>query len=102
MSEVGKAHEKELADMNAANAVLKAQLCFRQEGIETLKAQVSALEKQLEESQEEGKDQMERLEARIAVLDRELEGAALVSEHELVCWKIYVKLRRIRVVVSSI
>ena len=87
--EVCKAHENELADMNAANAVLKAQLCFRQEGIETLKAQVSALEKQLEETQEEGKDQIERLEARIAVLDRELEGAALVSEHESICWKLY-------------
>ena len=89
LSDVCKAHENELADMNAANAVLKAQLCFRQEGIETLKAQVSALEKQLEETQEEGKDQIERLEARIAVLDRELEGAALVSEHESICWKLY-------------
>ena len=79
LSEDCKAHENQLVDMNAANAVLKAQLCFRQEGIETLKAQVSALEKQLTETQEEGKDQIERLEARIAVLDGELEGAALVS-----------------------
>ena len=47
LSEGYKAHEKELEDMNSANAVLKAQLCVRQEGIETLKAQVSSLEKQL-------------------------------------------------------
>ena len=80
------------------------------EEIEALKAQVSALEKQLKEMLEKDsksmetmavdKDEIEQLKARVVVLDRELERAALVSEHELVCWKIYVKLmqylRRIR------
>jgi hypothetical protein len=42
-----KAHEKELADMKSANTVLKDQLCVRQEGIDTLKVQVSSLDKQL-------------------------------------------------------
>jgi hypothetical protein len=80
--------------------------------IEALKAEVSALEKQLKEMHEKDlmnmetmaadKDQIEQLKARVVVLDREVEGAALVSEHELVRWKIYVKLRRIRFVVSSI
>jgi chromosome segregation ATPase len=105
-SQVCKAHEKELADMNAENEVLnaenevlnaenevlKAQLCVRHEGIETLKAVLSALEKQLKETHEEGKDQVEHLKSRVAVLDRELEGAVLVSENELICWKIYVKI----------
>jgi predicted nucleic acid-binding Zn-ribbon protein len=157
LSEVGKAHEKELANMNAANAVLNAQLekalqaqqtendnlkrsttellkeCMGfeadilakgaeierfktqiaeqekshiiasgKEEIEALKDQVSALEKQLKEKHEEDsmnmktmavdKDQIEQLKARVVVLDRKVEGAALVSERELVCWKIYVKL----------
>jgi hypothetical protein len=98
-SQVCKAHEKELADMNAENEVLnaenevlKAQLCVRHEGIETLKAVLSALKKQLKETHEEGKDQVEHLKSRVAVLDRELEGAVLVSENELICWKIYVKI----------
>jgi len=38
------------------------------------------------------KDQIKQLKERVVVLDRELEGAALVSEHELVCWKIHVKI----------
>jgi hypothetical protein len=92
--------------MNSANAVLKAQLCVRQEGIETLKAQVSSLEKQLKETHEEGKDQIVQLKAQVAVLDRKLEAAALVSEHELICWKLYVNIMQflitIRFVVSSI
>ncbi len=29
------------------------------------------------------------MEARIAVLDGELEGAALVSEHESICWNYF-------------
>ena len=67
-------------------------LCVRHEGIETLKAQLSALEKQLKETHEEGKDRVEHLTSRVVVLDRELEGAVLVSENELICWKIYVKI----------
>ena len=72
------------------------------EEIEALKAQVSALEKQLKEKHDEDsmnmetmavdKDQIKQLKERVVVLDRELEGAALVSEHELVCWKIHVKI----------
>ena len=68
------------------------------EDIEALKAQVSALENQLKELHEEDskklesmavdKDQIEQLKARVAFLDRELQGAA-VSEHKIVCWKIY-------------
>ena len=112
MSEVCKAHEKELADMNSANAVMKAKLGKAPADVKDLqeelasnqdlladnqtkddeiiasgKAQVEALkayvlemenklievykvlENQFEETQEEGKDQIERLEARIAVLD---------------------------------
>ena len=85
-------------------------LASGKEEIEALKAQVSALEKQLKEMLEKDsksmetmavdKDEIEQLKARVVVLDRELERAALVSEHELVCWKLYVKimqyLRRIR------
>jgi predicted nuclease with TOPRIM domain len=80
--------------------------------IEALKAEVSALEKQLKEMHEKDsmnmeamavdKDQIEQLKARVVVLDREVEGAELVSERELVCWTIYVKLRRISSVVRSI
>jgi predicted nucleic acid-binding Zn-ribbon protein len=157
LSEVGNAHEKELADMNAATAVLKAQLekalqaqqtendnlkrsttellkecksfeadilakgaeierfktqmaeqekshiiASGKEEIEALKDQVSALEKQLKEMHEKDsmnmetmavdKDQIEQLKARVVVLDREVEGAELVSEHELVRWKIHVKI----------
>ena len=74
------------------------------EEIGTLIAKLSTLEKQLKEMHEEDskksermavdKDQIEQLKARVAVLDRELQGAALVSEHEVVCWKIYVKIMR--------
>ena len=70
--------------------------------IEALKAEVSALEKQLKEMHEKDlmnmetmaadKDQIEQLKARVVVLDREVEGAELVSEHELVFWNIYVKI----------
>jgi predicted nuclease with TOPRIM domain len=80
--------------------------------IEALKAEVSALEKQLKEMHEKDsmnmeamavdKDQIEQLKARVVVLDREVEGAELVSERELVCWTINVKLRRISSVVRSI
>jgi len=38
------------------------------------------------------KDQIKQLKARVVVLDREVEGAELVSEHELVCCKIHVKI----------
>jgi DNA repair exonuclease SbcCD ATPase subunit len=72
------------------------------EEIEALKAEVSALEKQLKEMHEKDsmnmetmavdKDQIEQLKARVVVLDREVEGAELVSEHELVRWKIHVKI----------
>jgi len=72
------------------------------EEIEALKAQVSALEKQLKEMHEKDsmnmetmavdKDQIKQLKERVVVLDRELEGATLVSEDQLVCWKIYVKI----------
>jgi len=65
------------------------------EEIETLRTRISALEKQLEEMLEKDsknlkrmtvdKDQTEQLKARVNVLDREVEGAALVREHELVC-----------------
>ena len=64
----------------------------------SVKAALSALEKQLKEMHEEDskraekmamdKDQIEQLKARVAFLDRELQGAA-VSEHKIVCWKIY-------------
>ena len=83
--------------------------------IEALKAEVSALEKQLKEMHEKDsmnmeamavdKDQIEQLKARVVVLDREVEGAALVSEHELGCRKIYVNvvqdLRSIRFVLRA-
>ena len=72
------------------------------EEIESLKDQVSALQKKLREMHEEDskntetmtvdKDQNKQLKARVVVLDKEVEGAELVSEHELVCWKIYVKI----------
>jgi len=85
------------------------------EEIEALKDQVSTLEKKLKEMHEKDsmnmetmavdKDQIKQLKARVLVLDKEVEGAALVSERELVCWKMYVKLmqhlRRIRFVVNS-
>ena len=74
--QVSKAHERELAEMNAANAVLKAQL------VKAL-AQVSALEKHLKETHEEGKDQVVQLKAQVAVLDRKLEGAALEMKEKL-------------------
>jgi chromosome segregation ATPase len=60
-----------------------------------VKAALSTLEKQLKEMHEEdskkaGKmamdnDQIEQLKARVAFLDRELQGAALVIKHELIC-----------------
>jgi hypothetical protein len=69
------------------------------EEIETLIAKLSTLEKQLKEMHEEDseksermavdKDQIDQLKARVAVLDRELQGAALVREHEILCRKIY-------------
>ncbi len=72
------------------------------EEIEALKDQISALEKQLKEMHEDDsknsetmtvdKDQNKQLKARVIVLDREAEGAELVSEHELVFWNIYVKI----------
>jgi chromosome segregation ATPase len=70
------------------------------EEIEALKDQVSALEKQLKEMEDSknsetmtvDKDQTKQLKARVVVLNREVEGAELVSEHELVRWKIYVKI----------
>ena len=72
------------------------------EEIEALKIQVAALEKKLKEMHEEDskntetmtvdKDQNKQLKARVVVLDREVEGAELVSEHELVCCKICVKI----------
>ena len=67
--------------------------------IEALKDQVSA--KQLKEVHEEDskksermavdKDLIEQLKARVAILDRELQVAALVRKHEVVCRKIYEK-----------
>jgi peptidoglycan hydrolase CwlO-like protein len=71
------------------------------EEIEALKAQVSALEKQLKEKHDEDsmnmetmavdKDQIKQLKERVVVLDRELEGAALVSEHGSLCWELYTR-----------
>jgi chromosome segregation ATPase len=65
----------------------------------SVKAALSTLEKQLKEMHEEDskkaekmamdKDQIEQLKARVAFLDRELQGAALVREHEILCRKIY-------------
>jgi chromosome segregation ATPase len=65
--------EKEIEDMSV-KLDEQVKKCLEQEA---LKAQVSALEKQLKEMHQEGKAQIEQLEARAAVLDRELEGAAL-------------------------
>ena len=48
MSKVGKAHEKELADMNAANAVLEAQLEKALEDVKDLQQQTSAMGASLE------------------------------------------------------
>jgi len=48
LSEGGKAHEKELADMNAANAVLKAQLEKALEDVKDLQQQTSAMGASLE------------------------------------------------------
>jgi vacuolar-type H+-ATPase subunit I/STV1 len=68
------------------------------EEIETLIAKLSTLEKQLKEMHEEDseksermavdKDQIQQLKARVAVIDRELEVAALVSELDVICSRI--------------
>jgi predicted nucleic acid-binding Zn-ribbon protein len=77
LSEVGKAHEKELEDMNAANAVLKAQLekalaevkdlqqqiVDKQAEIAVLKEEVSGFEKKIRELRKNEDEIREQLEA---------------------------------------
>ena len=80
------------------SSVMQASLEASKAETASVKAALSALEKQLKEMHEEDskraekmamdKDQIEQLKARVAFLDRELQGAA-VSEHKIVCWKIY-------------
>jgi DNA repair exonuclease SbcCD ATPase subunit len=53
LSEVGKAHEKERADMNAANGVLKAQLEKALAEVKDLQQQTSAMGASLEASKAE-------------------------------------------------
>ena len=83
MSEVGKAHEKEMADMNAATAVLKAQLekaladvkdlqqqtVDRQAEIAVLTEEVSALEKKIRELSKNEDEIREQLSATRASLE---------------------------------
>ena len=81
------------------SSVMQASLEASNAETASVKAALSTLEKQLKEMHEEDskkaekmavdKDQIEQLKARVAVLDRELQGAALVRKHEVVCRKIY-------------
>ncbi len=97
MSEVGKAHEKEMADMTAATAVLKAQLekaladvkdlqqqtVDRQAEIAVLTEEVSALEKKIRElskNEDEIREQLSATRASLEVSRVETASAKAVLE----------------------
>ncbi len=97
MSEVGKAHEKERADMNAANAMLKAQLekalaevkdlqqqiVDRQAEIAVLTEEFSALEKKIRElstNEDEIREQLSATRASLEVSRVEAASAKAVLQ----------------------